>query len=230
VVRSSAASDVYKRQDHLVEGKFPAELPGTPPLITQGNVEPMPDSGGRTSALFKGGALYAANEWSLPGENFALECWFFAQPMAVGALAGITTGPRFRDHFAYIEFPGRQPGKSRQPGITRYLSRWPAASGGGINIFSQPKSFSYRWHHLVAQQTGEQFELFIDGESVGNAKGPAPQPGTKCALQFGTLRTNFANTEDNFERPFTGRLAEVALYARGLTPEEIRWHARQRLQ
>ncbi|MEI6713221.1 MAG: LamG-like jellyroll fold domain-containing protein [Verrucomicrobiota bacterium] len=229
LIRTSQPA-LYWRVDRAIEELLPAEIPGTPALVMQGNVELQPDGGGRTSAFFKGGALYTANEWSLPGESYALECWFFSQPMAIGALAGITTGPRFRDHFAYIEFPGHSPGKIQQPGMTRYLSRWPAASGGGISIFAQPKSFSYRWHHLVAQQTGTHFELFIDGESVGSAQGPAPQPGTICAVQFGSLRWNFANTEEKIERPFTGRLAEIAVYTRGLTLEEIRQHARQQVE
>lgn len=226
----TAQPALYWRVDRAIDGQLPAEIPGTPGLVMHGNVELQPDGGGRGSALFGGGALYTANEWTLPGESYALECWFFSQPMAVGALAGITTGPRFRDHFAYIEFPGHSPGKSHQPGMTRYLSRWPAASSGGISIFAQPKSFSYRWHHLVAQQTGTHFELFIDGESVGSAQGPAPQPGTSCVVQFGSLRTNFVNTDEKIERPFAGRMAEIALYTRGLTPEEIRQHAKQRIE
>jgi hypothetical protein len=79
----------------------------------------------------------------------------------------------------------------------------------------------------VAQQSGTQLELYVDGEMVGNAQGTTIGADTLCAIQFGTLRSNFANHPYRVERPFTGRLAEIAVYPRLLSPGEIQQHAAQ---
>jgi hypothetical protein len=223
----SAKPALYWRIDRLTDGRVPEESGAGPALELSGAVALQADSGGRASAIFSGGAIYADQAWTLPGNSYALECWFFSQPMAAGALAGFTMGREFKDHFIYLEFPGRLPGKSPQPGIIRYLNRWPAAGSGGISIYSQPKTFPYRWHHLVAQQSGTHLELYVDGELVGNAQGTTIGADTLCAIQFGTLRSNFANHPYRVERPFTGRLAEIAVYPRLLSPGEIQQHAAQ---
>jgi hypothetical protein len=142
------------------------------------------------------------------------------------AILALTAAGAPGNHLTLLELGSRRPGKSTEPGVMRYLMRWPVGSRGGLNIFSPPKAFPYQWHHLVAQQSGGGLELFIDGERTGTALADNFPPEVSCVLQFGCLE--YHPDPATLERPFSGRLAEIAIYDRALSAEEIRRHAGMR--
>jgi hypothetical protein len=231
LVRGSGAA-LYWRLQKADADRTHGETPETPPLQLRGDVAISADEGGHSSALFKGGALVAEQNWTLPSESYAMECWFCADPMSLGGLAGLAVDPSFDKHFAYLEFTTKTPGRTSQSAALRFLNRRPAAGGGGMNIFADHPNLTYRWHHLVAQQSAGFMELYLDGSRIGTAQAARGPETTLCTLQFGVLREHLQSRSPRrgatpLERPYQGRLAEVAIYAKTLTPDEIQLHARQ---
>lgn len=219
----------YWRMDRLEQGLIPNEVTGAPALRPVGStrLEPAtPESPtARTVAHFGGktnpGAMYAVEPWLAPGAAHAVEMWFASTTTEQMSLFALTTGQAPNDHLELLELAVRQPGRSPRPGIVRYLTRWPAGSGGGINIYTEPKFLPYHWHHLVAQQTNGKMELYLNGQLVGKADADPFAPEIPCTIQFGCLRHNEGRALGQLQRPFAGKLAEVAIYDQLLTAEEI---------
>jgi len=94
-----------------------------------------------------------------------------------------------------------------------------------MSLNSPPLAFPYQWHHVVAQQREGRLELYLDGEAVGVAHVGAKPDAVECSLLFGCLQFYSGAALSTLERPFSGRMAEIAIYDRLLTLEEIRQHA-----
>ena len=79
-----------------------------------------------------------------------------------------------------------------------------------------PKS----WHHVVMVREGERIRVYLNGNPKPDIDGKLARSYPKSHPQFflGGRNDNFANLQ--------GRLDEVALYDRALTPEEISAHYR----
>ncbi len=218
----------YWRLDHMDGGVIPNEIEDSPALHLVGGATLDHDPSGRSSVVFHGkekpGALHVPEPWKLPGNAHAIELWFISTTAEQRSLAAFTSGPLQKDHLTLVELAGRLPGRSPRPGIVRYLTRWPAGPGGGINIFSPPDYLPYRWHHLVAQQSGGKMELFLNGKLVGTAQADAFPAEVTCNILFGCLRYVPTADKVSIERPFAGRIAEIAIYDRLLTEAEIRFH------
>jgi hypothetical protein len=223
----------YWRMDRLEQGLIPNEVAGAPALRPVGGMRletAAPESPTtRTVAHFGGktnpGALYAVEPWLAPGAAHAVEMWFASTTTEQMSLFAFTTGKAPNDHLELVELAVRQPGRSPRPGIVRYLTRWPAGSGGGINIYTEPKFLPYQWHHLVAQQANGKMELYLNGHRVGKADADPFAPQIPCTIQFGCLRYNEGRALAQLQRTFAGKMAEVAIYNRLLTTEEIRERA-----
>lgn len=223
----------YWRMDRIEQGLIPNEVAGAPALRLAGGarLEPAPPESpaGRTVVHFGGkknpGALYAVKEWQAPGAAHAVEMWFASTTTEQMDLIAFTTGKAPNDHLELVELAVRKPGRSPRPGIVRYLTRWPAGSGGGINIYTEPKFLPYQWHHLVAQQSNGKMELYLNGKLVGKADADPFAPLIQCGIQLGCLRFKEGTSQDSIQRPFAGKMAEVAIYDRLLTEDEIRARA-----
>ncbi|MDF1859169.1 MAG: HEAT repeat domain-containing protein, partial [Verrucomicrobiales bacterium] len=76
------------------------------------------------------------------------------------------------------------------------------------------------WHHVAMVRQGEQIRVFLNGN-------PKPEINGKLARSYpeGHPQFFFGGRNDNFSN-LNGRLDEVALYDRALTPEEIAAHYR----
>jgi hypothetical protein len=109
------------------------------------------------------------------------------------------------------------------PGAVRFLHRWPPGSEGGDNFYSETRYVPFRWHHLVLQLDGDRMDLFLDGVSNEPLPVTREDRSTACRLLLGRLTTTPIHSFYT-SRPFVGRLDEVALYDRPLTPEEVRHH------
>ena len=218
----------YWPLDHAQDGAAPDEISNGLPLRLAGGVNIQPDDGGLSSAYFSRsapGALYLDSLLTMPTPRYAVEMWFVAETTAQMSLIGLTPPENERRHITLVEVGGRRPGHPPEAGIVRYLMRWPASSRGGVNIFSPPGSFPCQWHHLVAQQDGGNMQLFIDGKNIGTAQASSFPGGTAFATHFGCLAYTSGDRLEKLERPFYGRMAEIAIYDRLLTSEEVRKHA-----
>ena len=104
---------------------------------------------------------------------------------------------------------------------------------GGHRLFSRRTVAPSLWRHLVGQKSGDTVELYVDGECVGTTpvKSGAADGGavtTACRLLVGRLKQRSLPPDTSEIRAFEGRLDELAVYDRPLTPDEIRRHARLR--
>jgi len=137
-------------------------------------------------------------------------------------------------HLAYLELAGRGRRSSHEPCAIRFLDRWPAATSFGANVVSRRNMVPSLWHHVVGQKAGDTLELYVDGEQVGtspvklNAQDAGDAATTACRLLVGRLKQRSHAPFTNEVRAFEGRLDELAVYDRALSPEEIRRHARLR--
>lgn len=218
---------LYWPLDQMENGQLPNRVPTAPDLRLAGSarLQPPPAADSRGTVAFGGkkdpGALFATEEWLAPGKAHAVEMWFASTDTAQMDLLAFTTGKAPNDHLELLELPVRQPGRTPRPGIVRYLTRWPAGSGGGINIYTAPQYLPYQWHHLVAQQSGGKMELYLNGQPAGRADADAFPDAIPCRIQLGCLRFKEGGKTSSIERAFAGQLAQVAIYDRLLTPEEI---------
>jgi len=78
-----------------------------------------------------------------------------------------------------------------------------------------------RWHHVAATFDGTTARLYYDGKRVGECR-PKIDTVLRGRYQFAQ------NLRDDDGRDFLGLLADVAVYRRALTAEEIRDHLAER--
>ena len=76
-----------------------------------------------------------------------------------------------------------------------------------------------QWVYLAGTFDGQTMRLYMNGEECGSMPRPAPIKPNACHLCLG-------NYEIAHPAHFNGLLDEVRLYARALTPEEVRQHVR----
>lgn len=215
----------YWRLNHVMDGGVPNEIQGGPVLLISGGVEIG------SSARFHGkespGVLHAEKPWLAPASGHAIEFWFM--PTAIGqmALAALTTAEPMRPHLSLVESGGRRPGEAAAAGVLRHLLRWPPGHRDGMNLYSPTTAaLPYQWHHVVAQQQAGRMELFLNGRRIGPAVADDAPGDSEVLLQLGALELRPGQELAKLRRPFTGLMAEVALYGRTLSPAEVMDHAR----
>jgi hypothetical protein len=236
----------YWRFESLEGGRVPNEVADGPALLALGGVALERSPGGNRWARFRpddpAQALLMDGEWAPPrAGGYAIELWVqadlpspgaFSQTALVGLIAKDMRNAS--NHVAYLELAARGRRSPHEPCSVRFLDRWPAAMTGGSDVFSRRTVVPSLWHHVVGQKSGDTLGLYVDGEPVGtspaklNADGPADAATTPCRLLVGRLKQWSQPPDIDEVRPFEGRLDELAVYDRPLTPEEIRRHARLR--
>lgn len=222
----------YWRLNRSVEGMVPNEVAGGPGLRMSLGVEIETSDDGQVWARFHGkkrpGALHLENAWITPAEGYAIEFWFTAYTLEQMALAALTTKDATRPHLGLVEIGGRRPGESTGTGVLRYLLRWPPGHRDGMNLYSPPAAaLPYQWHHVVAQHSKGRMQLFLNGRAAGPAQTDTAPQSMDSLLQLGCLEYRPGQASPP-RRPFSGRMAEVAVYGRLLSAEEIAEHAMQR--
>jgi hypothetical protein len=232
----------YWRFESLADGLVPNEIAGRPPLKALGGIE-LERAAGNSWARFRPNdplqALVMQGEWSPASDGYAIELWMQADlpsPKAFGqtALVGLLDLKEedADKHLAYLELTARGRRLPHEPCAVRFLDRWPTAVSGGADVFSRRTVVASQWRHIVAQMSGDTIELFVDGERVGTspsnriAEVPGDPGTTACRLLVGRLKLKHEHPSE--VRAFEGRLDELAVYDRALTPEEIRQHAHLR--
>jgi len=228
----AAKPSLYWRLDRAEDGFVPNEVTGAPALGLIGGVKIEPDASGHRSAVFPGqkspGILFMKDFWMNPGASFATELWFAADGVERACLVSLIARNGFdadRPHLALTEVGNHRPGHDAEVGIVRSVLRWPPRNRDGMSLNTIPTAFPYQWHHVVAQQRDGRLELYIDGKAAGAAQIGSVPDEVECAVLFGCLHFYEGANISKLERLFSGRMAEIAIYDRLLTPEEIQQHA-----
>ena len=222
----------YWRLDRMENGVVPDETGNGNPLEPLGAVEISADAGGRNSLrLSGGGGLQSLVPWRLLRDGAALELWFASEESQPSALAALATREADVRHFAMLGYNNSDtaegyPGRLMSNTL-RFLTRWPIGIHGGMNLFSKPVIGPFSWHHVVIQIKGQRMELHSDGLPVKIATAD-PMPETIDAfMTFGFAHTMGLDGQNKGQpdRFLVGRMAEIAVYDRILTPGEIRERA-----
>jgi hypothetical protein len=231
----------YWRFESMTYGRVDNEVAGGPVLQALGGVHLERSPGGNNWARFRPDsrtqALLMDGEWTPPrARGYAIELWAQADlpsPNAFGQTALVSLIAREEgwpeNHLAYLELTARGRRSPPEPCSVRFLDRWPPGINGGIDVFSRRTVVPSGWHHFVGQKSSDTLELYVDGECIStspaklNAKAPDDPATTPCRLIVGRLKRRSLLPSEI--RAFEGRLDELAVYDRPLTPEEIRRHA-----
>jgi hypothetical protein len=80
----------------------------------------------------------------------------------------------------------------------------------------------------VAQQQAGRMELYLDGTRLGPAQADDVPRSHEALLQLGALEFRPSQELSKLRRPFSGRIAEVAIYDRALEDTEVREHSQRR--
>ncbi len=229
-------------------GRIPDEIPGGMALQPVGAVRLQPDAGGRVSARLGEGkgpsGFVAERPWIMQRNGSAVEMWFATTACGHATLASCAPDAKSFRQFSLLEFATHYPdfivpggraevSSSRSSaagtlasGRMRFVMRATAASMAGVNLISQPDTLPFVWHHVVAQRQEREMTLHVNGVRLASGICDEFAPETPGVLLFG-YSIGYTRTEANAGpwRQLHGRLAEIAVYDRVLTPEEIRRHA-----
>lgn len=226
LVRSSKPWS-YWRCNTIIDGTISNELSGGPILRLIGALTGVTESPGNSSIVYplsdRAVGMRLEETWTPPASGCAIELWFASAAYNAAALASVLSDDESEASHMLVELVARGTAPDTKPGAVRFLYSSPPGDAGGVNLYSKKLYVPFRWHHLLAQRTGNTMQLFIDGEPAGESKLDAPGQPIAGRLLLGRLKENPTNGE---ARTFTGRLDEIAVYDHPLKPEEIRAHAK----
>lgn len=221
----------YWRFESVTGGVCPNEIVGGPGLRLIGLPTLHGAPGGENRSLYfspstLGGPHGALSDgvWKPAGKEFAIECWVLPRVAAQAAVLGVladTAHPQLNAHVAYVELTGATAPAPNTQRRVRGLYRFPAST----ECFSESAYRPLQWLHVVAQRTGDQFELYTNGEMT--AKGPLE---AKLALPSSRLLIGalYASRDGKSctGRPFAGLIDEVAVYDHPLARADVLRHYR----
>jgi hypothetical protein len=99
-------------------------------------------------------------------------------------------------------------------GTLRNLHRFPFASGGGSNIYTEASYDDGAWHHVAALKTASEMVLYVDGQQVGSEPDSTQFEGSLGEIWLGTL-------DQRMIRMLPGAIDDVRIYNRVLSEQEI---------
>lgn len=220
----------YWRFETQANHLFLNEVPGRPPLRAIGRVALAGAPGENHSAVFSSTKaehyLAMDGSWTPPRpEGYAVELWALSETFKTSSLISLISraDEPNQNHIFLLEMTGLSHHLLHDPCRVRFLDRWPPGKFGGVNLFTQRMYIPYRWHHLVAQKREDRLELYLDGELQVATDADLAEATTACRLLVGQLKTD-AQGRTSETRPFVGRLDELAVYDRPLSPKDIRRH------
>jgi hypothetical protein len=228
----SAGPWAYWRFEALNNGMVADEVVGGPSLRATGPVKVIgtPDHNRclEFGAEYKEQCVAMDGLWEPPGDpGYAVELWALPARIGHAALASlIAPGPPKEEykHLFLVELTANDRQSLLAPGLFRFLHRWPPGDSGGDNLFSMRHYVPNRWHHLVAQRSGSQLELYVDGVPTQPVTPQSASVSEPCQLLLGRLKPIPRPIGRVHSRPFVGLVDELALYNRPLSAEEIRHH------
>ena len=211
------------------DGLVPDEIQGGAPLRLGSGVSLQPNAMGMVNAEIAedaaGPALLADGPWVAKRSGWAIELWFVSRNVEQSTLAAFSENDLNPRHAMLVEYSSHDPVNERRRSL-RFLVRWPVETRGGVNLYSKPTFLPYQWHHVVAQQQDRHMELWVDGRLTGKGVADEMPEKIRGVLVFGNAIIKAPVThEPTPARRLSGRMAEIAVYDRMLTAEEILGHA-----
>lgn len=104
-----------------------------------------------------------------------------------------------------------------RPRKIRFVHRSEAFHHGGGMAFSDHTYAVREWQHMVFSKVGNTISIYQNGKKYGESSAPTGLPVDLIAV-IGQI------SDGRFERPFYGRLDEMAIYNHPLTETQIREH------
>ena len=96
----------------------------------------------------------------------------------------------------------------------RFLHRVPISTGGGTNLYDGSGTYpDSAWHHVAAVKDGSDLRLYLDGVEVATGVDASIYP-VDFVVKVGRLK-------DGSGRFFGGRIDDVRIYGRTLSPVEV---------
>ncbi len=157
-------------------------------------------------------------------DGFAVEYWCVGSSISHSSLVAAVAPQDTNNHVFLMELTSRNRLTFHKPASHRLLHRWPAGWEGGDNVYSPDPYVPNRWQHVVGQVRGDRMELYVDGEPAGTLSIKPEHQDTLCQFVVGRLTTQ-PGSGVSIDRPFVGRLDELAVYDHPLSIEEIRAHS-----
>ncbi len=157
------------------------------------------------AAMFAGGRMRA--RVVLPGDAYTVSLWLWnGMPLDARPIAGWFYS-RGYDH-------GLQ-SYSEQLGVggTETGGRLVYRFGSRTKAVGTANAGRWQWHHVALVREGTEVRVYLDGKLDIEAHDVPPVPREVTSWFFGGRCDNQANWE--------GRLDEIAVFARALTPEEV---------
>jgi len=99
-------------------------------------------------------------------------------------------------------------------GTLRNLHRFPFASGGGSDIYTDASYDDGSWHHVAAVKTASEMILYVDGQQVGLEPDSTQFEGPLGEIWLGIL-------DQRMQRLFFGAIDDLRIYDRVLSEQEI---------
>ena len=99
-------------------------------------------------------------------------------------------------------------------GTLRNLHRFPFASGGGSNIYTEAIYADGSWHHAATVKSASDMTLYVDGVEVGTQPDSSQFEGPLGEIWWGTL-------DQRMGRMFPGPMDDIRIYNRTLNAQEI---------
>ena len=99
-------------------------------------------------------------------------------------------------------------------GTLRDLHRFPFASGGGSNIYSEARYDDGVWHHAATVKSATDMVLYVDGVQAGTQPDSSQFEGPLGEIWWGTL-------DQRMQRMFPGPMDDIRIYNRTLSEQEI---------
>jgi len=233
LVHADRPASYWRFETAEAEG-VPNEVPGGPALRLIGQAAPGAAFRGNRSLNFpppteweQHGAL-GERPWTPTGKSYAVECWVMPRAVRQAAVLGLVADSatsELRQYGVLLELTG-QPALFRNPEqAIRALHRQTVEQVRGTNLFAPTNYVPYRWHHVVAQKSGDRFELYVNGDlaAVTPLLGEVRLPPVRVLLGALYARRDFSSVSS---RPFLGLIDEVAVYDRDLPPADIARRAR----
>ncbi|MEV4400233.1 RHS repeat-associated core domain-containing protein [Nonomuraea sp. NPDC049607] len=168
----------------------------------------------------------------LPGHALArvegaasFETWF--KTTQAGALLSVGTSADTKSALVYVGTDGKLRGQLRRVGSGGTAGISPITSANTVN--------DGQWHHVVMTLSGSEQRMYLDGAQAGTLAQPTTVGWPSQAdVGLGTIvggqwpaTPGTAGAQTTFG--LKGQVDEVAVYAKPLTPEDVRLHYEARL-
>ena len=167
-------------------------------------------------------------------DEYSIEFWFYTHRTHHGTILSMLSmeGAKNKNspnQAGFIELlPGRTIGQVRSLGSDSFKkirfthrSKPSHSNAGNINTVSPRHYLTKRWYHAVAVKEAAHLSVYLDGRRIltQSDKKTRPLPGDLW-FEIGRL----IEGKGRKARPFNGRIDEIAIYNRPLSPYEIKKH------